>query len=77
MLFTFEGGMKTRAKTSSREQGPDFDLVGTWKWLSYVRASGRQAYGVLVRFPPCRVYIDSSHRDTLGYEWHLAVAVIS
>jgi hypothetical protein len=26
---------------------------------------------------PCRVYIDSSHRDTLGYEWQLVVAVIS
>jgi hypothetical protein len=26
---------------------------------------------------PCRVYIDSSHRDTLSYEWHLTVAVIS
>jgi hypothetical protein len=61
--------MRSRAKTSSREQGPDFDLVGTYEWLSNVRASGSQAYGVLVRFFPCRVYIDSSHRDTLGYEW--------
>jgi hypothetical protein len=26
---------------------------------------------------PCRVYIDSSRRDTLGYEWQLVVAVIS
>jgi hypothetical protein len=25
---------------------------------------------------PCRVYIDLSHRDTLGYEWQLVVAVI-
>jgi hypothetical protein len=69
--------MRSRAKTSSREQGPDFDLVGTYDWLSNVRASGSQAYGVLVRFFPCRVYIDSSHRDTLGYEWQLIVAVIS
>jgi hypothetical protein len=26
---------------------------------------------MLVRFFPCRVYIDSSHRDTLSYEWQL------
>jgi hypothetical protein len=61
--------MRSRAKTSSQEQGPDFDLVGTCEWLSYVRASGGQVYGVLARFFPCWVYIDSSHRDTLGYEW--------
>jgi hypothetical protein len=36
-----------------------------------------RAYGVLVRFFPCRVYIDSSHRDTLGDEWQLVVAVVS
>jgi hypothetical protein len=42
--------MRPRVKTSSREQGPDFDLVGTCEWLSHVRASGSQAYGVLVRF---------------------------
>jgi hypothetical protein len=65
--FTFGGRMRPRAKTSSREQGPDFNLVGTCEWLSYVRASGSQAYGVLVRFFPCRVYIDSNHRDALGY----------
>jgi hypothetical protein len=45
--------------------------------MSYVRAFESQAYGVLVRFFPCRVYIDSSRRDTLGYEWQLIVAVIS
>jgi hypothetical protein len=66
--FTFGGRIRPRAKTSSREQGPDFNIVGTCEWLSYVRASGSQVYGVLVRFFPCRVYIDSSHRDTLGYE---------
>jgi hypothetical protein len=66
--FTFGGRMRSRAKTSSREQGPNFDLVGTCEWLSYVRVSRSPAYGVLVRFFPCRVYIDSSHRDTLGYE---------
>jgi hypothetical protein len=27
--FTFGGRMRPRAKTSSQEQGPDFDLVGT------------------------------------------------
>jgi hypothetical protein len=63
--------MRSRAKTSSRVQGPDFDLVGTCEWLSYVRASGSQAYGVLVKFFPCRVYINLSHRDTLSYEWQL------
>jgi hypothetical protein len=66
--FTFEGRMRPRAKTSSREQGPDFNIVGTCEWLSYVRASGSQAYSMLVRFFPCRMYIDSSHRDTLDYE---------
>jgi hypothetical protein len=62
---------------TSREQGPGFDLVGNCEWLSYVRASGSQAYAMLVRFFFCRVYIDSSHRDTLGYVWQLIVAVIS
>jgi hypothetical protein len=76
-VFTFGGKMGLRAKTSSEEQGPDFDIVGTCEWLSYVRASGSQAYGVLVRFFPCRVYIDSSHCDTLSYEWQLVVIVIS
>jgi hypothetical protein len=75
--FTFGGRMRPRAKTSSWEQGPNFDLVGTCEWLSYVRASGSQAYGVLVRFFPCRVYIDLSLRDTLGYEWQFIVTVIS
>jgi hypothetical protein len=42
--------MRPRAKTSSREQEPDFNLVGTCEWLSYVRGSESQAYGVLVRF---------------------------
>jgi hypothetical protein len=75
--FTFEGRMRPRAKTSSREQGPDFDIVGTCEWLLYVRASESQVCGVLVRFFPCRVYIDSSRCDTLDYEWQLAVVVIS
>jgi hypothetical protein len=66
--FTFGGRMMPRAKTSSQEQGPDFDIVGTCEWLSYVRASVSQEYGVLVRFFPYRVYIDSSRRDTLSYE---------
>jgi hypothetical protein len=67
--FTFGGKLRPRAKTSSQEQGPDFDLVGTCEWLSYMRTPESLAYGVLVRFFPCRVYIDSSHRNTLGYEW--------
>jgi hypothetical protein len=66
--FTFGGRMRPRANTSSREQGPDFGLVGTCEWLSYMRASESPAYGVLVRFFSCRVYINSSCRDTLGYE---------
>jgi hypothetical protein len=49
-VFTFGGRMRPRAKTSSLEQGPDFDIVGTCEWLSYVRASGSQAYDMLVRF---------------------------
>ena len=75
--FTFGGRMRPRAETSSREQGSDFDIVGTCEWLSYVRAFGSQAYGVLVMFFPCKVYIDSSRRDILGYEWQLVIAVIS
>jgi hypothetical protein len=66
--FIFRGRMRPRAKTSSREQEPDFYIVGTYEWLSYMRVSGSQAYGVLVRFFSCRVYINLSHRDTLGYE---------
>jgi hypothetical protein len=27
--FTFRGRMRPRAKTLSREQGPDFDIAGT------------------------------------------------
>jgi hypothetical protein len=66
--FTFGGRMKPRARTSSQEEGSDFDLVGTCEWLSYVRGSGSQVYGVLVRFFHCRVYINSSRCDTLSYE---------
>jgi hypothetical protein len=44
--------MRPMAKTSSREQGPNFDLVGTCEWLSYVRASGDQSFDVLVTFFP-------------------------
>jgi hypothetical protein len=75
--FTFGGRMRPRVKTSFREQGPDFDLVGTCEWLPYMRASRSQVYGMLFRFFPCRVYIDSSHRDILGYEWQLVIVVIS
>jgi hypothetical protein len=48
--------------------GADIDLVGTCEWLLYVRASRSQAYGVLVKFFRCKVYINSSHQDTLDYE---------
>jgi hypothetical protein len=67
--FTFAGRMRPRAKTSSREQEPDFDTVGTCEWFSYMRASRSQVYGVLVRFFPCRMYINSSRHDTLRYVW--------
>jgi hypothetical protein len=60
--------MRSSANTLSREQGSDFDLVGTCELLSYIRAHRSQTYDVLVKFFPCRVYIDSSHRDTLDYE---------
>jgi hypothetical protein len=66
--FTFGGRMRPMGKTSSRAPGSDFDLVGTCEWLSNVRASGSPAYDVLVRFFLSRVYIDSSRRNTLGYE---------
>jgi hypothetical protein len=69
--------VSTQLKTSSREQEPDFDTVGTCEWFSYMRASGSQVYGVLVRFFPYRVFIDLSRHDTLRYEWLLIVAVIS
>jgi hypothetical protein len=63
--FTFGGRMRPRVKTSSREQGPDFNLVGTCEWLSYVRASGSQVYGVLVRFFPLQgVYRFESPRHS-------------
>jgi hypothetical protein len=75
--FTFGRRMRTRAKTSSREQGSDFNIVGTCEWLPYVRASGSKAYGVLVRFFPYRVYKDSSHCDTVGCEGQPVIAVIS
>jgi hypothetical protein len=60
--------MRPRAKTSSREQVSNFDLVGTCERLSYVRSSGSLVYGVLVRFFPYMVYINLSYRDTLDYE---------
>jgi hypothetical protein len=57
--------MRPRAKTSTREQGPNFDLVGTCEWLSYVRAFGSNAYGVLVRFFPLQgVYQFESSRHS-------------
>jgi hypothetical protein len=66
--FTFRGRMRSKAKTSSPEQGPNFDIVWTCEWLSFVRAFRSQAYDVLVRLFLCRVYINSSHLDTLDYE---------
>jgi hypothetical protein len=68
VVLLFRGRTRSRDNTSFWQQGPDFDIVRTCEWLSYVRASGSQAYDMLIRFFPCRVYIDSSHHDTLGYE---------
>jgi hypothetical protein len=68
VLLLFGGRMKPRVKTSSWEQGANFDIIVTYEWLSYVRASRSQAYDVLIRFFSCIVYIDSSHHDALGYE---------
>jgi hypothetical protein len=65
------GGMRSRGKTSPVGRGPISMKYGLHKWLSYVRVSKSQAYGVLVRFFSCMVYIDSSRRDTLDYEWQL------
>jgi hypothetical protein len=73
--FTFGERMMSRAKTSSGEQGPDFDIVGTCEWLSYVRASGSQAYDVLVRFSSTGC-ISIRVTATLGYELQFVVAVI-
>jgi hypothetical protein len=59
--------------------GQDFILrVGAQIWLSKDFAHGchmwdlrGHAYNVLVRFFPCKVYIDWNHRNTLRYEWPL------
>jgi hypothetical protein len=40
--FTFGGRMRSRAKTSSREQGPDFDIVGTCEMV-VIRESLRES----------------------------------
>jgi hypothetical protein len=56
------------AMTSSQEHGTDFDLVGTSQMV-VVRETPRVARTVCWSGSfLCRVYIDSSHRDTLGYE---------
>jgi hypothetical protein len=76
-VFTFWRENEAEGQDFILGAGGDFDIVGTYEWFSYVRASRSQAYDVLVRLFPCRVYINSSCRDTLGYEWQLVVAVIS
>jgi hypothetical protein len=62
------GGMRPRDKTSPMDKGPISTEYGLHKWLSYMRASGSQAYDMLVRFFPRRVYINLSCRDILNYE---------
>jgi hypothetical protein len=37
--FTYRGRMRPRAKTSSQEQGGDFDLVGTCEWCISIRVT--------------------------------------
>jgi hypothetical protein len=57
--------MRPRVKTSSRDLGFDFNIVGTCEWLSYVKASGSQVYVVLVRFFPLQgVYRFESPRHS-------------
>jgi hypothetical protein len=46
--FTFVGRMRPRVKTSSWEQGPDFDLVGTCEWLSGSSPAGCISIRVVV-----------------------------
>jgi hypothetical protein len=58
----------SRKQDFTQEQSPNFELVGTCERLSYVRASGSQAYDVLSDSFPCRVYIDTNRRCTLRYE---------
>jgi hypothetical protein len=45
-ITTLSSHTSLGAKTSSREQGLRFDLVGTCKWLSYVRPRGSRIWRV-------------------------------
>jgi hypothetical protein len=66
--FTFWREIKVEGQDFIPGAGVRFRHSRDLRMLLYVRASGSQAYGVLVRFFPCRLYIDSSHHDTLSYE---------
>jgi hypothetical protein len=62
------GRVSLGAMTSYREQGTNFNLVGTSQMV-VIRETPRVArIACWSGSFPCRVYIDSSHRDTLGYE---------
>jgi hypothetical protein len=75
--FTFGGENEAEGQDFIPGAGPNLDLVRTYEWLSYVKVTGSEAYDVLVSFFPCKVYIDSSRCDTLGYGWQLVIIVIS
>jgi hypothetical protein len=70
------------AKTSSREQSPEFDLVGTSLMVVVRETPGVTRTTCRLGSFPYRVYIDSSHHDTLRYKWslvccsHLVVCLI-
>jgi hypothetical protein len=57
------------AKTSSWVQETDFDLVGTLQMVVIHETPGVACTSCWSGSFPGRVYIDSSHHDTLGYEW--------
>jgi hypothetical protein len=59
------------AKTSSWEQGTNFDLVETSQMVVIRENLEVTCTMCWSGSFPCRVYIDSSRGDTLGYEWPL------
>jgi hypothetical protein len=65
-----EGSLVT--KISSREEGPDFDLVGTLRKVVVRKTRGATCMTCYHVLPPCRMYNDSNYCDTLEYEWPLA-----
>jgi hypothetical protein len=70
------------AKTSSWEQRPNFNLVGTSQTVVIHETPRATRMMCWLGSFPCKVYIDSSQHDTLGYEWpfvccyHLIVCLV-